>query len=123
MLVSSDLKVRKQCVSVRNRANRFLGFNNRTVTNKSEEVILKLYLALVRPHLDYAVQFWSRSYRRDTNLLESVQRRLTRMIQGLRNLTYQDRLEYLKSHSLERRRVQGDLMKYSNGSWVIAKVM
>ena len=53
------------------------------VTNRTSEVILRLYLALVRPHLDYAVQFWSPYYRMDIDRLESIQRRMTKMINGL----------------------------------------
>ncbi|XP_076034815.1 uncharacterized protein LOC143021293 [Oratosquilla oratoria] len=56
VLVSPDLKTRKQCISARNKANRALGFIARTVTNRSAEVIIKLYLAIVRPILDYAVR-------------------------------------------------------------------
>ena len=48
--------------------------------SRSAQVILKLYLALVRSHLDYAVQFWSPYYRMDIGLLESVQRRMIKMI-------------------------------------------
>ena len=81
------------------------------MSNKTADIILKLYLALVRPHLDYAVQFWSPYYRMDIERLESLQRRMTRMIQGLKNLTYQDRLKHLKLHSLERRRVRGDMIE------------
>ncbi len=43
--------------------------------------------------------------------LESVQRRMTKMIQGLRTLQYQERLRRLNLHSLERRRVRGDLIE------------
>ncbi len=107
VLVSSDLCSRNQCIQAKNRANRVLGFITRSVSNRSADVILKLYLALVRPHLDYAVQFWSPYYRTDINRLESVQRRMTKMIQGLRTLPYQ---KSLKLHSLERRRVRGDLI-------------
>ena len=56
--VSSDLRPREQCIIARNKANKILGFISKCVRNKSE-VVLKLYLALVRPHLDYATQFWS----------------------------------------------------------------
>ena len=52
--VSCDLRPREQYIIVRNRANKILGFIGRCVTYKSSEVILRLYLALVRPHLDYA---------------------------------------------------------------------
>ena len=86
--ISSDLRPREQCIIARNRANKILGFISRCVTNRSSEVILRLYLALVRPHLDYAAQFWSPYYRKDIGSLEAVQRRMTKMIQGLKNLPY-----------------------------------
>ena len=54
--ISSDLRSREQCIIARNRANRILGFI-RCVTNRSSEVIMRLYLALIRPHLDHAAQF------------------------------------------------------------------
>ena len=65
--VTSDLRPRKQCIEARNRANRLLGFITISIKSRSAEVILKLYLALVRPHLDYAVQFWSKYYRMDVS--------------------------------------------------------
>ena len=111
VIVSQDLRPREQCVNARNRANRVLGFIARSVTNKTVEVILRLYLALVRPHLDYAVQFWSPYYRMDINRLETIQRRMTKMICGIRNLSYEERLKRLNLHSLERRRVRGDLIE------------
>ena len=67
------------------------------------------YLVLIRPHLDYIVQFWSPHYRMDK--LEAVQTRMTEIIQGKRNLTYKDRLKHLNLHSLERRRIRGDLIE------------
>ena len=72
---------------------------------------MKLYLALVRSHLDYAVQFWSPYYRMNIILLESVQRRMTKMVEGIRNFSYERKLKFLKLHSLERRRVKSDLIE------------
>ena len=105
--VNSDLRPRQQCMEARNRANRLLEFITRSIKSRSVEVILKLYLALVRPHLDYAMQFWSLYYRMDIILLESVQRSMTKMIEGICNFSYERRLKLLKLHSLERRRVKG----------------
>ena len=118
VIVSSDLKPRNQCISARNKAKRMLGFISRSVSNRTADVILKLYLALVRPHMDYAVQFWSPYYRMDINMLESVQRRMTKMIHNVRNLEYKERLKTLGLHSLERRRLRGDMIeeyKWVNG--------
>ena len=68
-------------------------------------------MTLVRPHLDYAVQFWSPYYRMDIECLERVQRRMTKMIHNIRHLSYEDRLKSLNLHSLERRRVRGDMIE------------
>ena len=101
--VSSDLRPREHCIIARNSANKILGFISRCVTNKSYEVILRLCLVLVRPHLNYAAQFWFPYNGKDIGSLEAVQRRMTKMIQGLRNLPYKDKLKRLNLHSLERR--------------------
>ena len=47
----------------------------------------------------------------DLNMLEAVQRRATRMIPGLRNKEYKDRLKELKMFSLKYRLLRGDLIE------------
>jgi hypothetical protein len=109
--ITSDLKPGRQCVVVIKKANKLIGFIGRSFEYKSENVILTLYNSLVRPHLEYCVQFWSPYYKKDIDKLERVQRRVTKMIPRLRNMSYEKRLKELNLFSLTKRRIRGDLIQ------------
>ena len=66
-----------------------LGYIARSIEYKSKEVILTLYNTLVRPHLEYCVQF--SYYKKDIEALEKVQRRATRMVPGIKDKGYEIR--------------------------------
>lgn len=108
--ISPDLKSSLHVGAIVRKAQSMLGFVFRSFRYLDAEGYLALYYAFVRSTLEFASCAWNPHLRKDINLIESVQRRFTRRIPGLRGLSYEERLRLLGINSLETRRHRADLI-------------
>ncbi|RMC20261.1 hypothetical protein DUI87_01107 [Hirundo rustica rustica] len=102
VLVDEKLGKSQQCVFTAHMGNCILGCIKRSVASRSREVIVPLYSALMRPHLEYCIQLWGPQHKKDVDLLEQVYRRAMKMMKGLGHLSYKDRLRGMGLFSLEK---------------------
>ena len=105
--MNANMKVSEQCRIAASKGNQVLGMIRRNITYE-KSLIIPLYKAIVRPHLEYCIQAWNPHLRKDVDMLEKIQRRATKLIPELRDLTYEERLKECGLTTLETRRLRGD---------------
>ena len=106
--MNANKKVSEQCRIAASKGNQVLGMIRRNLIFKENSLIVPMYKALVRRHLEYFIQAWSPYLRKDIDMLEKIQRRATKLIPGLRDLRYEERLKECGLTTLEKRRLRGD---------------
>ena len=82
--INANMKVSEQCRIAASKGNQILGMIRRNITYKEKGLIVPLYKAIVRRHLEYCIHAWRPYLRKEIDMLEKVQRRTTKLITGLR---------------------------------------
>ena len=115
VLTSGNLLWNDQINSCISKANQMICWITRNTISREKSLMLRIYKTLIRPHLEYCVQLWNpASEHGNWSLIlkiEGVQRRFTRMIEGVGLLPYSERLEVLELSTLIERRSRGDLIE------------
>jgi len=111
VIVSSNLKVSRQCSEAVRKASNVLRLIKRHFSRLDKTTFLILYKCYVRPHLEYCIQAWSPFLQKDIVCMEQVQRRATKLVEGFRKFDYDTRLKKLGLTTLEKRRMRGDLIE------------
>jgi hypothetical protein len=109
--IDDKLSFSKHVSNQVNKANRVLGALRHSFKALDSTSFTLLFKSLVRPHLEYASTAWYPKLKRDRDALEYVQRRGTRLVEGISHLSYEERLKALKLPTLEFRRQRSDAIQ------------
>lgn len=107
----SDLKFDKHIVQCVNKANKMIGIIKRTFTSIDKDMFLTLYKSLIRPYMEYATSVWSPHLKKDIFILENTQRRATKLVKEIKDLSYETRLRSLGLPTLIYRRTRNDMIQ------------
>ena len=102
-MVDNKLKFHVHVAAATKKANQMLGIIKRTYVTRDAITMATLYKSMVRPHMEYGNAIWGPCYMGDLKLVEGVQRRATKIVSGLHDMPYEDRLNELALPSMEYR--------------------
>jgi hypothetical protein len=111
VIIQDDLKHDKHCQKVALTCNRIMGQIWRGFKHKDLQLMMNLYKTYILPHIDYGVVVWAPYLKKDIQTIESIQRKFTRMIKGMKGLSYEERLVKLELPTLLNRRRKVDLIQ------------
>ena len=110
VIINEDLKSEINTLYQAEKANKMLGLIRRTFSYLNKDSFLMLYKTYVRPHLEYCQQALHPYLEKDTECIEKVQRRATKLVQSIEHLPYEDRLKELGLYTLSDRRIRADMI-------------
>ena len=107
----TNFNFRSHIKNLISKANSRIGLIKRTFSKLNAQSFKLLYKSLVRPILEYCSSIWFPLFKGDSDEIEKVQRRATKLVPNLKNLSYPDRLKSLNLTTLEYRRKRTDIIQ------------
>ena len=111
LIIDNELTFKEHIHLKVKKANALFGMLRRTFVHLDKEMFKQLFVAIVRPHLEYGAAVWNPYKKELIRLIENVQRRASRQVEGISHLPYNRRLEEMKLPTLQYRRFRGDMIE------------
>ena len=111
VIIDMELTFEEHTATKVKKANGMMGLIRRTFSFLDGETFKKLYTSFVRPHLEYANPVWCPYLRKYIKMLENVQERATKLVDGMKHMGYTERLRKLDLPTLQHRRERGDMIQ------------
>ena len=86
MHIDSELKFDEHISNKVNKANSLVGLIRRILSYLDWDLFRKLFISFVRPHLEYAQAVWHPHLLKHKQMIENVQIRATKLVDGLKDL-------------------------------------
>ena len=111
VIIDNELKYHVHAAaSATKKANQVLGIIKKSYYTRDAKTMSTLYKSMVRPHLEYGNAIWGPFYKKDIDMFKSVQKRVTKLIDTLKDKPYEERLIALDLPSMKYRRERGDMI-------------
>lgn len=111
ILTDNKLNFDQHIGEITRKANRMMGIIRRTFKHLDKDTFLPLYKSMVRSHLEYGQAVWNPHLKKHIQKIETVQRHATKRVEGIKDLSYTERLKYLGLPTLLYRRSRGDMIE------------
>ena len=108
--IDGELNFEKHTGNIVNKANRVLGITSKIFDHMDQNIFCHIFNGFVRPQLEYAASIWSPQLVKKKETIENVQRRATKLLSCLSELSYPERLKKIKLPTLAYKRAKGNMI-------------